>query len=124
MQCKASFLEFIFPYSFYTFKKMNFSLFSVPQLHLKMNFYCIENHKYGNSILDFTLKLLKYPRIALLMHSVTLLAPKSCCPFVLFCLQAARRARGRTNFKDLLPLKRIFFSRVSRSCLFFFRELS
>lgn len=31
----------------------------------------MENHKYGNSILDFTLKLLKIHEIALLMHSVT-----------------------------------------------------
>lgn len=56
---------------FYTFKKMNFSVFARRRLHLKMNFYCMENHKYGNSILDFTLKLLKIHEIALLMHSVT-----------------------------------------------------
>lgn len=77
-----------------------------PRLHLKMNFYCIENHKYGNSILDFTLKLLKIHKIALLMHSVTPLG----CPFVLLCLQARRGKSKKKKFKDLLPLKRSFYS--------------
>lgn len=91
-----------------------------PLLHLKMNFYCSTNHKYGNSILDFALKLLKFPRnCAFNAYNVQpVRPPPTMSPSFCFFLPPPRRRRlkhdeegngdGKKNFEDLSSLKRIF----------------
>lgn len=64
--CNASFtlLKCIFSSTVFThLRKWIFYSAWAAQLHLKTNFYCSKNHKYGNSILDFVLKLLKFTEL-------------------------------------------------------------
>lgn len=90
------------------FEKMNFpTVFRCAGAFKKMNFYCSTNHKYGNSILDFASKLLKFLRnCAFNAYNVQALPPSAMSPsFVFFCSAPKTRRRKETTMVGKGTLK-------------------
>lgn len=95
-------MQFIRSPSVFTHLRKWISTVFAPRLHLKMNFYCIENHKYGNSILDFAWKLLKFHGAALLMHTMFFSRPRVPLPF---CSASAYKHYEEVNEENMKTLK-------------------